>query len=92
LVAVALAAATPQELLPLAASGWRDTTRVAGGDPHLWKPIIATNRQYILEALERVGGTLERIRDALAQGDNESLTAILELASKLKQNRDALGD
>ena len=33
LVAVALAAATPTELLPLTASGWRDTTRVAGGDP-----------------------------------------------------------
>ena len=35
LVAVALAAATPTELLPLAASGWRDTTRIAGGDPKL---------------------------------------------------------
>ena len=35
LVAVALAAATPTELLPLTASGWRDTTRVAGGDPTL---------------------------------------------------------
>src|SRR3954469_3517791 len=36
IVAVALAAATRTELLPLTASGWRDTTRVAGGDPELW--------------------------------------------------------
>ena len=33
LVASALAAATPTELLPLTASGWRDTTRVAASDP-----------------------------------------------------------
>ena len=40
LVAAALAAATPEDLLPLAASGWRDTTRVAGGDPKLWQAIL----------------------------------------------------
>jgi prephenate dehydrogenase len=92
LVAVALAAATPKDLLPLAASGWRDTTRVAGGDPNLWRPIIATNRQHILDALRQVSDALERIRRALADGDNESLTSILELAAKTKQDRDALGD
>jgi prephenate dehydrogenase len=41
LVAAALAAATPEKLLPLAASGWRDTTRVAAGDTNLWQPIFA---------------------------------------------------
>jgi prephenate dehydrogenase len=92
LVAVALAAVTPRHLLPLAASGWRDTTRVAGGDPKLWEPIIATNRQHILEALELVAESLDGIHDALEQGDHESLIAILERAANIKQERDALGD
>jgi prephenate dehydrogenase len=92
LVAVALAAATPMNLLPLAASGWRDTTRVAGGDPNLWQPIIAANRQHILDALDKVADTLKRIRDAMAHGDNESLNSILEAAAKIRQDRDALGD
>src|SRR3954469_22732378 len=35
LASVAMAAATPSEFLHLTATGWRDTTRVAGGDPNL---------------------------------------------------------
>ena len=44
LIASALALATPKDLLPLAASGWRDTTRIAGGDPELWRAIFDANR------------------------------------------------
>jgi prephenate dehydrogenase len=92
LVAVALAAATPKDLLPLAASGWRDTTRVAGGDPQLWQPIFAANRQHVLEALEKLNNALENIHDALEQGDYETFNSILEAAAKVKRDRDALGD
>ena len=65
LVAAALAAATPHELLPLAASGWRDTTRVAGGDPQLWQPIFAANRQHVLDSLDRLNQVLASIRETL---------------------------
>ena len=58
LVAVALAAATPAEFLPLTASGWRDTTRIAGGDPKLWQPIFAANREHVLDALDMMSQTL----------------------------------
>jgi prephenate dehydrogenase len=92
LVAVALAASTPKDLLPLAASGWRDTTRVAGGDPQLWQPIFAANRQHVLEALEKLTNSLENIHDALEQGDYETFNSILEAAAKVKRDRDALGD
>jgi prephenate dehydrogenase len=92
LVAVALAAATPSNLLPLAASGWRDTTRVAGGDPKLWEPIFAANRQHVLDALERLNNSLENLQEALEQGDYETFNSILEAAAKVKRDRDALGD
>jgi prephenate dehydrogenase len=92
LVATALAAATPHELLPLAASGWRDTTRVAGGDPQLWQPIFAANRQHVLDALDRLTQVLGGIRENLEQGDYESLALVLQQAAKTKQDRDALGD
>jgi prephenate dehydrogenase len=92
LLASALAAATPRELLPLAASGWRDTTRVAGGDPQLWQPIFAANRQHVLDALDRLLQVTANLRDALEQGDNETLTEILQQAAKTKRDRDALGD
>jgi prephenate dehydrogenase len=92
LVAAALAAATPHELLPLAASGWRDTTRVAGGDPQLWQPIFAANRQHVLDSLDRLNQVLASIRENLEHGDYESLALVLQQAAKTKQDRDALGD
>ena len=90
--AVALAAVTPSNLLPLTASGWRDTTRVAGGDPALWQAILTANRQHVLDALDLLGQTFATLRQSLEQGDNESLISILETAAKRKRERDALGD
>jgi prephenate dehydrogenase len=92
LVATALAAATPSSMLPLAASGWRDTTRVAGGDPKIWSPIFATNRQPVLDALDRFDETIEFLRTALQQHDDATLTEILERAKWIKSSREALGD
>jgi len=92
LAAVALAAATPTDLLPYTASGWRDTTRVAGGDPAMWQAIFTSNRQRVLDALELLGQTTNSLRESLEQGDNESLISILETAAKRKRDRDALGD
>jgi prephenate dehydrogenase len=92
LAAVALAAATPTEFLHLTASGWRDTTRVAGGDPTLWQAILTDNRQHVIDGLDVLGQTLDNLREALEQGDYESLHAILEAAARKKRERDALGD
>jgi prephenate dehydrogenase len=90
--AVALAAATPTELLRLTAGGWRDTTRIAGADPQLWKAIFTANRQHVLDAIDVLSETLANFRESLELGDQESLTAMLEAAAKKKQERDALGD
>jgi prephenate dehydrogenase len=92
LVAYALAFATPNELLPLAASGWRDTTRIAGSDPNLWRPIFTANRSHVLEALDRFVEVVALVREALEAGDDQELYGILELAQRTKSNRDALGD
>ncbi len=92
LIASALALATPKDLLPLAASGWRDTTRIAGGDPEMWRAIFATNRQEVLEALKRFERWTNEIREILALGQDERLLRILERAQWMKANRDSLGD
>jgi prephenate dehydrogenase len=92
LAAVALTATTPKEFLHLTASGWRDTTRIAGGDPKLWQAILTANRQHVLDALDVMGQTLGNIRESLEQGDHESLLTILEAAARKKRDRDALGD
>lgn len=92
LIASALALSTPRDLLPLAAGGWRDTTRIAGSDPHLWQAIFAANREEVLDALKRFERWTGEIREILTLGQDERLLRILERAQWMKANRDSLGD
>jgi prephenate dehydrogenase len=88
LVASALAAATPEDWLHLAATGWADTTRVAAGDPELWTQVLGQNKQAVLEALQRLGKQLEKIEaDLLA----ENWLELRETLQNGKRIRDALG-
>jgi prephenate dehydrogenase len=88
LVASALAAATEREDLPLAAGGWRDTTRVASGDVELWRQILTENRPHVLQSLMSFEKVLSEFRQALQQNDAAAITRLLDAG---KQNRDALG-
>ena len=89
LIAAALAGATPEEWLPLAASGWGDTTRIAAADPNLWTQIFAENRAGMIESLDRFSDLLARMRTELEAGNLSSLTTHLNEAKRI---RDALGD
>jgi prephenate dehydrogenase len=88
LLAAALAGVLPAELHGLTATGFRDTTRIAAGDPALWTAIFTHNRSPVLEALGRLEERLHHYRRALDEGDTAALTALLLQA---KQVRDALG-
>lgn len=87
-VAAALAAATPPDALRFTAGGWRDSTRVAAGDPELWADILLDNAGDLAAALGRFAGVVEKILAAVAAGDRKRLVALLERA---KERRDALG-
>jgi prephenate dehydrogenase len=87
--ASALAAVTPEEYLPLVATGWLDTTRIAGGDIELWRQILTQNRTSVLRGLEEFAKVLDSFRRAIEQRDD---AAISELLAHGKQRRDALAD
>jgi prephenate dehydrogenase len=89
LVASALAAATLPEQLPLTATGWADTTRIAGGDPDLWQQILLGNRQQVLSALGRFESLLGQMRQAITAGD---VSKLKDLLAEGKQRRDAVGN
>ena len=89
LVASALAAATPAEELLLASTGWLDTTRIAGGDPELWRQILVENRGGVLKSLDKFEKVLASLRRALERDDQEKL---LQLLAAGKQRRDSLGN
>jgi prephenate dehydrogenase len=61
-----------------AGGGLRDTTRIAGSDPHLWKAILEQNRDEALRALREFSEELHRFQIALANRDYVEVTARLE--------------
>ena len=80
---------TPEEWLPLAATGWADTTRIAAGDPNLWTEIFSHNASEVLTALDRFATQLDELRTSLAESDWEQVNAQLQHAKRI---RDALGN
>jgi prephenate dehydrogenase len=88
LVSAALAAATPESALPLVASGWLDTTRIAAGDPALWLQILLTNRAQVLKSLGRFDHVLAAFRRALERQDAARLSQLLDAG---KKTRDSVG-
>jgi prephenate dehydrogenase len=88
LVAAALAGILPENLRDLTATGFRDTTRVASGDPEVWTPIFQHNRAAVLSALVQLMERLDKFRQALASNET---TTIDQLLTQGKKVRDALG-
>jgi prephenate dehydrogenase len=88
LTASALAGVLPDDLFPLTATGFRDTTRVAAGDPELWTAVFRHNRGAVLEAVAKLEARLGEFRAALSADDGERLELLLRTGKRV---RDALG-
>ncbi|MCX5687782.1 MAG: prephenate dehydrogenase [Candidatus Omnitrophica bacterium] len=73
--------------LDLAAGGFRDTTRIASGEPELWKDIFLTNRENLVKDIEIFKKELLKIEAALKNNNSQDL---LRLLSKAKSIRDVL--
>ena len=61
-----------------AGGGLRDTTRIAGSDPKLWKTILEQNRDEILRALRAYQDELHGMERALANREWFEVQAIME--------------
>lgn len=68
----------------LAASGFRDMSRLAAGDPQLYAGIAATNRDNLIEHLDAISTSLGRLRRHLAAGDPR-LVELFEEARSVRE-------
>jgi len=87
-IAAAIAAATPAAARHFTAGGWRDTTRIAAGDPELWADILLDNARAVAQSLSRIAAATEKMLVALEKNDRRKLVALLKRA---KEERDAVG-
>lgn len=72
----------PAKWLDLAGAGLRDTTRIAGSDPKLWSEIIFSNRDQIVDLVQRMHRELGELLNNL-----ESKTAIASFIEKGRLER-----
>lgn len=82
-VAVALGAqlaGKPDLWRDCAGGGLRDTTRIAGGDPEIWRAILMENRHDVARALAAFEDELRALRECLEGSDVRGLVARLERA------------
>lgn len=61
-----------------AGGGLRDTTRIAGSDPQLWRSILEHNRDEVLRALRQFSEELHHFQIALANRDYVEVAARME--------------
>ncbi|MGE4522067.1 MAG: prephenate dehydrogenase/arogenate dehydrogenase family protein [Acetobacter sp.] len=88
-----LAAETRSEVLDLAASGFRDFTRIAASDPVMWRDIFLFNREALLEMLGRFMEDAQAMARAIRWGDEAYIVDRIErgraIRKSLIENRQA---
>lgn len=72
-------------LLQLAAGGFRDMTRVAAGDPHIWPDVLLENRVAVIDTLRDLEDRLNSVRKLLEDGLRDSLVEVLSRASQARR-------
>ena len=90
LIACALvdgAARVEPAALEIAARGFRDTTRIAAGDPDMWTEIFLANRDALSASVGAFQEALADLQRAIGAGAPGELRAIL---ARIKAMREAV--
>lgn len=66
-------------------SGFRDTTRIAGGSEDIWHDIVKSNSAAVLEELNDFAGILDKVKGFVEAGDFESVREFLARARRLRR-------
>jgi len=69
-----------------AASGLRDTTRIASGDPILGVDMFTTNKKAVLKMLGSFKRSLANLERLIKEGNGEKIREELEKAKKTRDS------
>ncbi|TPG41277.1 prephenate/arogenate dehydrogenase family protein [Sphingomonas koreensis] len=64
---------TQSEVVKYSAGGFRDFTRIAASDPTMWRDVFLTNREAVLEMLQRFSEDLTALQRAIRWGKGDEL-------------------
>jgi prephenate dehydrogenase len=75
-----------RDFLSLAGPGFRDFTRIAAGDPEVWRDILMSNREEILKQSMRFRHTLDALEHVIKTSNVEALEDLIRSASDARAN------
>lgn len=64
---------------------YRDLTRIARINDALWSQLFLENREALLDALDRFEEELGKLREAIAQQDEQTLRALMQKATQRRE-------
>jgi prephenate dehydrogenase len=73
-----------KRLLGFSGGGLRDTVRIAGSSPEMWRDICVANRGALVPLLDGYISELEAARASLAAGDGDALEAMFRSAQQAR--------
>lgn len=75
-----------RDMRQLSSSGFRDVSRLAAGNPTMYRDICETNRENVVRWADNAIAELQRMRDLIATGSDETLQT---LEAEFSEARDA---
>lgn len=73
-----------ERFLSLAGSGFRDFSRIAAGDPTMWRDVLLANREQVLLQSQAFRKELLRLEALIAAGDAQTLENAIARASRTR--------
>ena len=70
------------------AGSYKDMTRVAWLNEHMWSELFLENKEPLLFEIDSIIKSLTEYRDAIAEDDSERLTSLLRDGRIAKENID----
>jgi cyclohexadieny/prephenate dehydrogenase len=64
---------TKSEVIKYSAGGFRDFTRIAASDPTMWRDVFLTNKDAVLEVLQRLSEDISMLQRAIRWGEGDKL-------------------
>ncbi len=72
------------EVVKFSASGFRDFTRIAASDPIMWRDIFLSNREAVLEMLQRFSEDITTLQRAIRWGEGATLETLFRRTREIR--------
>ncbi|QUH24834.1 prephenate dehydrogenase [Serpentinicella alkaliphila] len=72
--------------IPYVGGGFRDTTRIASGNPDMWRDIFLSNKEELISSIESCEILIKEFKDLLVKDDSRTMDELLRKAKLIRES------